>query len=338
MVSIAALNSATSDQLVLGLSREDGERVLAALDFAGEAYAGKLCTSGQPAFDFAVGAAGTLALLNTDAATRIAGLLFELCLLDPAQGIAIEPKFGKEVADLVIPNTQYLETIDATSPDTPQLIYSNVSNLYQGLLTNWLEYADAHGDSRELGFYHVTKPTPFSGASPTSQPVTWFWGVYQTGASGGSPVDVTSAARGGRNFNVNFGGTGQTTAVGFIEKFREMNLTLVSGAQVGWSGVWEYVSAVDANGNPTAWKTLSLGKDGTAGLKQSGTITFDPPADWKTASVGGSSQLYFVRFRVTSGSGAEAPELKTIFGRDYVQANGGQTGVIPAFQLIVKAP
>jgi hypothetical protein len=242
-----------------------------------------------------------------------------------------EQKLLRESVDIVIPNTQYLETIDATSPDTPQLIYSNVSNLYQGLLTNWLEYADAHGDSRELGFYHVTKPTPFSGASPTSQPVTWFWGVYQTGASGGSPVDVTSAARGGRNFNVNFGGTGQTTAVGFIEKFREMNVTLVSGAQAVWSGVWEYVSAVDANGNPTEWKTLSLGNDGTAGLKQSGTISFDPPADWKTASIGGSSGQYFVRFRVTGGTGAEAPELKTIFGRDYVIANGGFTGTIPAF-------
>src|SRR5262249_45167486 len=43
--------------------------------------------------------------------------------------------------DVVIPNTRYLSTIQSAAPDTPQLIYSNVSNLYQGLLTDWLEYA-----------------------------------------------------------------------------------------------------------------------------------------------------------------------------------------------------
>ena len=101
MVSIAALNSATSEQLVQGLSPEDGARVLAAFDFASDAYAGRTATSGQNAIDFAVGVATTLALLNTDAATRIAGLMFELCLLDPAHAIAIEPRFGKEVSDLV---------------------------------------------------------------------------------------------------------------------------------------------------------------------------------------------------------------------------------------------
>ena len=54
----------------------------------------------------------------------------------------------------------------AVSPNTPQLIYSNVSNLYQGLLTDWLRYADAHGVSRELAFYHVTQATPFIGNQP----------------------------------------------------------------------------------------------------------------------------------------------------------------------------
>ena len=49
--------------------------------------------------------------------------------------------------------------------------------------------------------------------------------------------------------------------------------------------MWEYASAVDANGNPTAWKTLTLVTDGTDGLKQSGTVTFDPPADWVAAAM-----------------------------------------------------
>jgi len=101
MVSIAAQSSATSEQLVQGLSPQDSARVLAAFDFASDAYAGRIATSGQNAIDFAVGVATTLAWLNTDAATRIAGLMFELCLLDPTHAIAIEPRFGKEVSDLV---------------------------------------------------------------------------------------------------------------------------------------------------------------------------------------------------------------------------------------------
>ncbi|PHV06262.1 GTP pyrophosphokinase [Janthinobacterium sp. BJB412] len=100
MVSIAALNSATSDQLVQGLTAEDGARVLAALDYASEVYGTTLSGHGQSAFDFSVGVASTLAFLRSDAETRIAGLMFELTLLDPSQVPTIEPRFGQEVCDL----------------------------------------------------------------------------------------------------------------------------------------------------------------------------------------------------------------------------------------------
>ncbi len=243
---------------------------------------------------------------------------------------AFELNLLRNSVDLVVPNTRFLSTIDATSPDTPQLIYSNVSNLYLGLLTDWLAYADSKGVSRELAFYHVSKATAFTGSSPSSQPVNWFWGVSQT-TSAGVTTDVTAAARGGRSFNVTFGGTGTTTAIGYTDKFREMNVSLVRGASAGWSGVWEYVSAVDATGKPTAWRTLSVGQDGTNGLKQNGTITFDPPANWIAASIGGGDRLFHVRFRVTAGTAGQGPELKTVFGRDYVGANGAQAGTIPAF-------
>jgi hypothetical protein len=249
---------------------------------------------------------------------------------------AFEQNLLRNSVDLVIPNTRYLATIQATAPDTPQLIYSNVSNLYQGLLTDWLAYADRNGVSREAAFYHVTKATPFTGSSPSSQPVTWFWGGYQT-TPAGAVTDVTSAIRGGRNFNVTFGGTGTTTAIGYTDRFRELNVTLVAGAKAGWGGVWEYASAVDASGRPTAWKTLSPGQDGTNGLRQSGRITFDPPSDWVAASVGGSVRLFYVRFRVTAGTADGQPELKTVFGRDYVNANGNQAGVIPAFDYAADA-
>ncbi len=244
-----------------------------------------------------------------------------------------EQNLLKNSIDLVIPNPRYLGPINTTTPDTPQLIYSNVSNLYQGLLIDWLRYADTNSKSRELAFYHVTKPTAFQGASPSSQPVTWFWGVYQSTESG-TPTDVTSAARGGRTFNVQFGAEGTSTAIGFVEKFREMNITLARGAANGWSGVWEYVSEVDANGNPTSWKTLTLNHDATGGLRSTGRITFDPPADWIPSSMTpGGERLYSVRFRVTSGSAADGAELLTIFGRDYVNANGTFTGTIPPFDF-----
>lgn len=244
---------------------------------------------------------------------------------------AFEQNLLRQSVDLVVPNPRYLEIIQATAPETPQLIYSNVSNLYGKLLTDWLAYADRTGVSRELAFYHVTKATPFTGNSPSSQPVNWFWGVYQT-APNGTTTDVTAAARGGRNVNVSFGATGTTTAVGYTDRFREMNITLVRGAGTGWSGVWEYATAVDPDGNPTAWQTLPLLQDGTNGLKQSGTITFDPPTDWVTAQmVPGGDRLFYVRFRVTAGTAGQQPELKTLFGRDYVQANGTTAGVIPAF-------
>jgi hypothetical protein len=246
-------------------------------------------------------------------------------------GNAFEQTLLKNSVDLVVSNPTNLATIDTTAPNTPQLIYSNVSNLYQGLLTDWLQYADRTGVSRELAFYHVTAATPFQGSSSSSQPVNWFWGVFQSNGTG-TPTDVTSAARGGRNFDVQFGAAGTSTSIGYIEKFREMNFTFAHGATGNWSGVWEYATAVDASGNPTAWKTLPLIADGTAGMRASGRITFDPPADWvPSAMTPGGDRYYSVRFRVTTGSAAQGAELKTVFGRDYVNANGGTSGTIPAF-------
>jgi GTP pyrophosphokinase len=101
MVSTAALNSATSELLVQGLTADDALRMQGALDAAHEAYAGKTASSGQPAFEFAIGVASTLAYLRTDVETRIAGLMFELTVLEPAQAPFIEARFGKEVDDLV---------------------------------------------------------------------------------------------------------------------------------------------------------------------------------------------------------------------------------------------
>jgi GTP pyrophosphokinase len=114
MVSIAAFGDATT-QLVHGLGPEDRARVQAALDFAFDAYGDRVASSGQSAFEFSLGAAVTLALLRSDAETRIAGLLFELCLLEPKIAESLEERFGKEVASMVRGVHQLIRLRDLTA-------------------------------------------------------------------------------------------------------------------------------------------------------------------------------------------------------------------------------
>ncbi len=239
----------------------------------------------------------------------------------------------KDSVDLVVPNPQYLSAIDAASPTTPQIIYSNLSNLYQGLLTDWLNYADRTNAAREAAFYHVSQATAFTGSSPSSQPVNYFWDVSRSNITGtGTPTDYTSAARGGRSFSTEFGAVGTAVSISYLEKFREVNLDLSRVTNAGWQGTFEYVTATTADGTPLAWKALTLSQDSTNALKQAGQVTFDPPADWipsKTAT--GTDRLYTIRIRTTAGTQADAPVAKTIFGRDYVLANGQAKGTIPAF-------
>jgi GTP pyrophosphokinase len=113
MVSIAALGDA-STQLVQGLSSEDAARVEAALAYASDAYEGKVCASGQNALDFALGVANTLAFLRSDAETRIAGLVFELTVLDPQAVTGLEARVGKEATDLVTGVRQLIRLRDMT--------------------------------------------------------------------------------------------------------------------------------------------------------------------------------------------------------------------------------
>src|SRR5262249_36579898 len=89
----------------------------------------------------------------------------------------------KNSVDLVFSDPQNVSAIAARAPNTPQLLYTNLSTLYGGLLADWGAYADAHGISRESAFYHVTAATPYSGGSPSSQPVEWF-GSVAVGAGG----------------------------------------------------------------------------------------------------------------------------------------------------------
>ena len=240
-----------------------------------------------------------------------------------------ELNLAKNSLDLIIPNPRYLQAFENASPDTTKVVYTNLSNVYGSLLTDWNAYADANRTSREQAFYHVAQATDFTGASPSSLPVTYFWNVQRID---GVPTDLTVEARGTREKGVPLGGAGTSLVLGYVERFRELSFKFTKAAQAGWSGVLEYVSAVNADGSPAAWKTLSVLQDGTGGYRTNGAITFDPPADWVSSKVaGGTQQLHQLRVRTLGGSASQAPEARSILGRDYVQANGRAAGVIPAF-------
>jgi len=113
MVSTAALGDATT-QLVQGLSPEECARVQHALDYAAAAYGDRIIASGQNAFEFSLGVAGTLAYLRSDVETRIAGLLFELALFEPELVETLEQLFGAEVATQVRGVQQLIRLRDLT--------------------------------------------------------------------------------------------------------------------------------------------------------------------------------------------------------------------------------
>jgi hypothetical protein len=230
----------------------------------------------------------------------------------------------QNVVDLVVSDPIYASQISAVSPNTPQLLYTNVSSLYRDSLLAWDNYADALGISREEAFYHVSQATPYTDKGGSTQPVNWFWGVY---AGGSTLNNVTSQAHSGGG--IPFGGLGQSVYIGYPEQFWEINLALASGAKGGWSGVLEYPTAVDSSGNPTAWAPLTTLSNTTAGFTQSGQITFNPPSNWVTASIDGSPRMYYVRI-LTTASGT-APVANTILGDDYTDSKGTNSGVIPAY-------
>lgn len=240
---------------------------------------------------------------------------------------AFEQKLLRESVDLVVPHIRYLNQFDALAPATPQMIYTNVSNIYAELLTDWLDYADRRGYDREGAFYHVLKPTAFTGDSGSSKPVNWFWSLRR----GNDTIGWTDFTQVTRNAPQIFalGSTSQTVVIGYPEKFREINVQIRTPGASTWSAVLEYATARDAQGKPTSWKPLRKISDTTNGFRQSGKLTFDPPSDWRTSKIDSPDFLYYVRLR-TTGAGA-APVVNSITGRDYVNAKGTIKGTIPAF-------
>ena len=101
MVSIAAPKSDDNSGFCAGLNEHDSARLLTVHAFVAPVYTSRNVVTGENALAFSEGVATTLASLKTDVDTRIAGLLFEMPVFDPALAEKIEPLFGKDVADMV---------------------------------------------------------------------------------------------------------------------------------------------------------------------------------------------------------------------------------------------
>ncbi|MBB3211116.1 GTP pyrophosphokinase [Herbaspirillum sp. Sphag1AN] len=101
MVSVVAASQEVVDSLIAGLSPEDSARVIEARAFVAPIYRNKSIATGQDALAFAEEVVTVLASLNVDAETRIAGLLFELYVINLDIAGTIEDCFGKDIADLV---------------------------------------------------------------------------------------------------------------------------------------------------------------------------------------------------------------------------------------------
>jgi hypothetical protein len=251
---------------------------------------------------------------------RIAMLAYHAKPLSP-----FEQDLLKSSVDLVVPDERQFKPMSDLAPKTPLLAYTNTSTLYLDVLTDWLAFADRKGVSREVAFYHAAIARPFKGNSPSSQPVTWFWRVSRGG--GRSFTNLTTAARGPAG-NVQFGGPGDSLYLGYPDRFGEINVALAAAGE-NCSIVSEYCANVDGTGRPTSWQALPLTGDGTAGLTQSGRFTFDPPVAWKPAVIDGPARLYYVRLRTVKAG--QVPIAASVLGRDYVNARGTTSGVIPVF-------
>lgn len=122
---------AGDDELCTGLRAEDAARLREAIEFVREPYAGKQVPTGQDALAFSRAVVDALASLKADADTRIAGMLFELAAVAPNNVADIEPRFGKEVADMVTNIRQLMRLHEGmfTRKDTDRTKTSAASQL-----------------------------------------------------------------------------------------------------------------------------------------------------------------------------------------------------------------
>ena len=179
-----------------------------------------------------------------------------------------------------------------------------------------------------------------------SFPVRNFWDAGQV--VGG--VYSTLAGQNSTKFNDGSSTTLSATPddnifFGYAEPFDELNWTLTTVAAGGWTGVLEYVSAVDANNIPTAWTPMTLISDTTSGLTASGKMHFFPfpatPAWVKSLNPAGADPAngeqgsltqpgYYMRLRTTH-TGTPPTTTLLLLAHYTGQGNVIASGSIPVF-------
>lgn len=95
--------------------------------------------------------------------------------------------------------------------------------------------------------------------------------------------------------------SGQAIYVGSRTMFTSTTIALLT-AGAGGAYIVEYPTSTDSSGYATGWTALSNVSDGSSGLTQNGTISWDTPANWVKAhlSFAYAPKLYWIRIRATS--------------------------------------
>lgn len=114
VVSSAAADNADKTRLILsGLSETDQNKVRAVMAWVAERAAGKTLDTGQGVLVHLMGVAVQLAELNTDAATRMTGLLATLATTDPQIEKQVGSLFGMDISRM-LNNIRQLQKLRST--------------------------------------------------------------------------------------------------------------------------------------------------------------------------------------------------------------------------------
>jgi len=235
-----------------------------------------------------------------------------------------------------------LADVKAVNPNVPATVYDNITNALiintPGLIYNqyneWQDWCDARGLSYEHTALHIGRNTTYA--------ITGLWDdrfLYGLVHNSGNYKGVNSS---GYEYWPYYPGTITNTVggcwfIGHAERFDYVRVTITTPAAGGYDGVWEYCSALDAEGWPSGWTALTILEDTTVvngqKLAQSGYIRFVPPkphTEWKRSMVfyrrdHGPRKGFMIRFRVTQSG--TPPYVSAVRNEDWAPESGGYTTV-----------
>lgn len=112
--------------------------------------------------------------------------------------------------------------------------------------------------------------------------------------------------------NAHFTTVSDRLLLGYSEPFDLATFT-VSTARVGGTASYQYW-------NGSAWTALTAASDTSSGLTATGTLTFNPPANWAKTVVHGSRAKYWIQATVAGAS--TNPILQQVHGDNWISHSG----------------